>query len=387
AETAWPGWRGPRGDGTSLDEAVPLKWDVAEDLAWKTRLPGSGHATPVVWEDAVFLVAARDEERVLLRLDRRTGKIDWAETVLEAPLEGKHRKNSFASSTPATDGERVYVSFLDGEKMFVAAYGFDGGKLWEARPGIFSSVHGYCSSPVLWKDKVIINGDHDGEAYLVALDKTTGKTVWKTARPNRKRSYCTPIIRTINGRNQLMLSGSICVASYDPDTGKQQWIIDGPTDQFVASLVYDGERLFMTCGFPEKHLMAIDPTGNGNVTESHVLWRSLKDPAYVPSPVVAGPFFMVVSDSGKASCWDAKRGRRHWVEKIGREHSASAVVVRGHACFLSERGVLTVIKPGKNYEEVAVNVLGEDTFASPVITHGQWLLRGSEHLFCIGAAE
>lgn len=383
AEETWPGWRGPRGDGSSLDENVPLKWSL-EEIVWKTKIPGKGHASPIVWKDDVFVVTALEEKRQLICLDRKGGKIKWTETVLASPREGKHFRNSFASSTPATDGKHVYVSFLDRDKMFVAAYDFGGKKLWEVRPGDFSSVHGYCSSPVLWKDKLIVNGDHDGDSYIVALDKMTGKTVWKTMRPNKTRSYCTPIIRTIEGRNQLILSGSLCVASYDPDTGAQHWVIDGPTDQFVASLVYNGELLFMTCGFPQLHMLAIDPRGTGNVTKTHVVWRTRKDPSYVPSPAAIGDYFVVVSDKGKASCLEAKSGKRMWNEKIGREHDASAITVRGHVCFVSEAGVMTVIKPGQEFEVAAKNDLGEEIHSSPAITHGQWLIRGLEHLYCIG---
>ncbi len=233
----WPGWRGPRGDGTAEAPDLPVEWSLPENLAWKTALPGSGHASPIIWEDRLFTVAALEtSERVLLCLDRRTGKILWQKTALEAPLESLHKLNSHASSTPATDGERVYVSFLYGYEMVIAAFDFEGAKVWESRPGPFSSVHGYSSSPILWKDKVIINGDHDGDAYIVALDRKTGETVWKTDRPNKKRSYCTPIIRHIDGRNQMILSGSMSVASYDPDTGEQHWCLDGPTEQFVASI-------------------------------------------------------------------------------------------------------------------------------------------------------
>ena len=383
-EDAWPGWRGPRGDGSSTDAEVPLEWSVAENLVWKAAIPGAGHASPIVWKDDVFVVTAVDEQRQLLCLDRTSGELKWRQTVLSSPPEGKHMRNSHASSTPATDGERVYVSFLDGDKMFVAAHDFAGKKVWESRPGDFSSVHGYCASPVLWNGKVIVNGDHDGDSYLVALEAGSGKTIWKTMRPNKIRSYCTPIIRTIEGRNQLILSGSRSVASFDPDTGKQHWVIDGPTDQFVASLVYNGELLFMTCGFPERHMMAIDPRGTGNVTDTHVVWRTRRDPSYVPSPAAIGDWFVVVSDSGKASCLEAKSGELLWSEKIGREHDASAITVRGHVCFVSEKGVMTVIKPGRGLEVVATNELGEDVHASPVITRGQWLLRGGEHLFCIG---
>lgn len=382
----WPGWRGPTGDGISDDQTAPLSWSLKDHLKWKVKIPGKGHATPVIWDEALFLVSANEAsgERNLLRLDRKTGEVVWNKTVLETPFEGIHHKNSRASSTPATDGERVYVSFLDEDKMFIAAYDFAGEKLWETRPGTFASVHGYCSSPVLWKDKVIVNGDHDGEAYLVALDRMTGKEIWKTPRPNKTRSYCTPLLRTIDGRNQLILSGSKSVTSYDPDTGKELWIIDGPTDQFVASLVYDEKYLYLTCGFPTRHFMAIDPTGSGNVTETHVVWHTRRDAAYVPSPVVTGGYFVAVSDSGTATCRKAHEGELLWKEKIGREHSASLVVLRGHVIFSSEKGVITVVKPGPTYEEVARMEMGEPLSASPVISGGQWLLRGEEHLFCIG---
>jgi hypothetical protein len=262
----WPAWRGPRGDGSSLEKNVPVRWSGTENVVWKVPIPGKGHASPIVWADRIFVVTAlpAQEQRLLLCLDSSNGKTLWQRVVLETPLEKINKLNSYASSTPATDGQKVYVSFLDRDKMFIAAYDFNGKKAWDARPGVFSSMHGYCSSPVLWKDKVIVNGDHDGPVYIVALDRATGKTIWKTARPNETRSYCTPIIRHIEGRNQLILSGSKCVASYDPDTGKQHWIIDGPTEQFVASLVYNDELLFMTCGFPKRFIQAIRPDGQGN---------------------------------------------------------------------------------------------------------------------------
>ena len=385
AEETWPSWRGPRGDGSSPDQAVPLEWSVKEHTVWKTPLPGKGHASPVVWQDHVFVVTAVEDRRELICLDRATGKKKWAAIVLTSSRERIHRRNSLASSTPVTDGTHVFVSFLDGKEMHVAAYDFEGKKQWEKRPGVFSSVHGYCSSPILWKDKVIINGDQDGDSYIVALEKKSGKEVWKTMRANRTRSYCTPVIWTIEGRNQMVLSGDKTVASYDPDTGKRHWVIDGPTDQFVASLVYNGDLLFMTCGFPQRHMLAIDPRGSGNVTKSHVRWRTRKDPSYVPSPVSIGKYFVVVSDSGRASCLEAETGRLAWNERIGREHGASAVTVQGHVCFVSESGVMTVIKPGEEYAEVAKNALGEEMHASPVITRGQWILRGAEHLYCIGA--
>jgi len=385
----WPGWRGPRGDGTSLEKNVPIRWSGTQNIVWKVPIPGKGHASPIVWGRHIFVVTAIKEkkQRILLCLDRKDGKILWQRVVLEAPLERINSLNSYASSTPATDGQRVYISFLDRDKMFIAAYDFDGNSLWEVRPGVFSSMHGYCSSPVLWKDKVIVNGDHDGPSYIVALSRATGQTIWKTPRPNRTRSYCTPIIRQIDGRNQMVLSGTMCVASYDPDNGEQHWLIDGPTEQFVASIVYNGELLFMTCGFPDRFIQAIRPDGRGNVTDTHVLWQKDRDCSYVPSPIAFGPYFLVVADNGVATCFEAKTGKSCWRERLGPHYSASLVSANGLVYFLSDKGVMTVVKPGAELEIVARNKLGQNTYASPAISDSQMFLRGAKHLYCISTEK
>jgi len=381
----WPAWRGPRGDGTSIEKSIPVKWSATENVVWKVPLPGKGHASPIVWAERIFIVTAieDEEQRVLMSLDRETGKTLWQRTVLISPLEKINKLNSRASSTPATDGEKIYVSFLDRDKMFVAAYNFEGDMLWEVRPGPFASMHGYCSSPVLWNDKVIVNGDHDGPAYVLALDRQTGRTVWETPRPNNTRSYCAPIIRSIAGRNQMVLSGSKCVASYDPDTGAQHWIIDGPTEQYVASLVYNGELLFMTCGFPDRYIQLIRPDGRGNVTKTHVVFQTDQDCSYVPSPIAAGPYFLVVSDTGVATCFDGKTGRTYWRQRLDGRHSASLVSADGLVYFTSDKGETAVVKPGPEFNLVATNRLDENTDASPAISNGRIFIRTWNHLYCI----
>jgi outer membrane protein assembly factor BamB len=386
----WPGWRGPRGDGTSAETDVPVRWNgtprVEENIAWKVAVPGSGHASPIVSAGRVFLVSAIEEsqERVLTCLDRADGRTLWQRTVLSSPLEQKHSLNSFASGTPAADGERVYVAFLDRDQMLVAAYGYDGRPLWQARPGGFSSIHGFCSCPVVFEDLVIVNGDHDGDSYIVALDRRTGETRWKVPREHKTRSYVTPIIRRIDGRTQMILAGSMCVTSYDPRDGSLHWIIDGPTEQFVASMVFNGELLFMTCGYPERHLLAIRPDGHGNVTDTHIAWRETKGAGYVPSPIAAGDFFLVVSDDGVASCFQAATGERLWMERLGTHYSASLVSAGGLVYFLDDDGLMKVVRPGPELEVVEENALGERTFASPAMSQGQLFLRGEKHLFCIG---
>jgi outer membrane protein assembly factor BamB len=382
----WPGWRGTRGDGTSTETNLPVRWSKSENIAWKTDIPGKGHSSPVVWGDRVFLTTCIEEEqkRVLLCLDRRDGKLLWQRVVLTAPLEKKHHLNSYASATPATDGKHVWVSFLAYPKMEVACYDMEGNKVWQVSPGDFHSVHGFCSPPILYKELVILNGDQDAEAWLVALDQATGKERWRTDRPNRTRSYCPPLIVDAAGRMQLVLSGSKCVASYDPDTGKQLWIIDGPTEQFVASLVYTDGLLFLTAGFPEHHIIAIRPDGSGNVTKTAIVWRDTRGASYVPSPIAHGDFFFVVSDEGMASCLEARTGKRLWMERLGHHHSASPVSVEDYLYFPADDGVTWVLKAGPKFEVVAQNDLGEECYSSPAVSHGQIFLRTVHHLWCIG---
>jgi hypothetical protein len=383
----WPQWRGLRLDGTSLERGVPVHWSSTSNVHWKTPLPGLGHASPIVQGDRVFTVACvpTTEARVLLCVDRLSGRLLRQTTVLTSPLEKKHALNSHASSTPATDGERVFTAFLDRREVVVSAHDFQGRPVWTQRPGAFASMHGFCSSPILFQDLVIVNCDHDGDGYIVALERATGRERWRIERPNKTRSYCAPLIREMAGRVQMTLSGSKCVASYDPRDGRLLWIIDGPTDQFVASPVFSERAgfLLITGGFPDHHILAIRPDGEGNVTRSKIAWRTTKGVAYVPSPICEEDYFLVVSDAGIAHCFNASSGEVLWTERLG-EHHASLVSADGRVYFLNDNGVAHVVVPGSAYRLLARNELGEKTFASPAISRGQVFIRGDRHLFCIG---
>jgi outer membrane protein assembly factor BamB len=382
----WPGWRGPRGDGTSTETNLPLRWSATENVRWKAEVPGTGHSSPVVWGDRVFLTTCREREkqRALLCYDRRDGKLLWERVVVTAPLERKHALNSYASSTPVTDGTHVWVSFLAQPRMLVACYDFDGNKVWEKSPAEFHSVHGFCSPPVLYRDTVILNGDQDDPAaFLVALDKATGAERWRAARPGI-RSYCPPLIAEAAGRRQLVLTGAKTTAGYDPDTGRRLWVIDGPTEQFVASLVYHDGLFFLTAGYPEYHFLAIRPDGSGNVTDTYVVWRTQKGAGYVPAPVAWDHYVYVVKDDGLASCFAAATGKRAWMERLGKHHSASPVVAAGYLYFPDDDGVTHVLKAGPTFEVVARNPLGEKCVASPAVSRGDIFIRTSKHLWCIG---
>lgn len=397
----WAGWRGPRGDGTSLEKNIPTKWssirekvgtetvDKRDNIAWKVEVPGVGHSSPIVFGNRIYVQSCREDQkqRVLLCFDRLTGGLVWERNVLTSPLEMKHKLNSFASATPATDGELIYATFLDGLDMVVAAFDTEGEKKWEVKPGAFSSRHGYCSSPVIYKDRLIVNGDHDGNSYIVALDRLSGKTLWKTPREFKTRSYVTPLMRTIDGREQLILSGSKCVASYDPADGSQHWMINGPTEQFVASMVYDGNYLFLTAGFPQRHVMAIRPDGKGNVSSTHVAWHhegKESGAGYVPSPIVEGKYYFVCSDDGIISCFDTATGTRHYRERGGNHYSTAAVSAEGLVYLLADNGITLVIRPGKTLDIVSKNEIDENCYASPAISQGNLYIRSEKHLYCIG---
>lgn len=390
----WPGWRGPRADGTVADKGYALKWSATENVKWKLELPGSGHSSPVVSKGKVFVAGCveADKSRVLYCVDRKTGKLLWEKSAVVSILERKHGENSWASSTPATDGERVYITFLDQPHLRVYCYDFEGKLLWEKSPGEFHSVHGFCSPPVVYKDLLIVNGDQDApsgqKAYIVAFDKKTGEEKWRIDRPNKLRSYCPPVIVEAAGKKQMVLTGSKCVTSYDPDTGKQHWIIDGPTEQFVSSMVMHDGVLLLTAGFPVHWVMAIDPAGTGNVTKTHVLWSKKNEGGYVPSPVAHGGKLFLVNDTGAASAWDVKTGEQLWKEQLSRsKHHASAVAADGRIYFTADDGVTFVVKASGDYELLAKNAMGEKVFASPAFSDGDIFIRGAKHLWCIGTKK
>jgi len=384
---AWPGWRGPRGDGTCIEKNVPAKWDPASAL-WKTELPGQGHASPIVWGGCVLTVTALPvtQERVLLCLDRNTGGILWQRTVVQGPLEKIHKENSYASGTPATDGERVYVTFRVGDDIVVAAHDFASGEpLWLVRAGTHSGEWGFSNEPVLFKDKVIVDGDSKGDSFLIALGREDGKTHWRISRTNKGISYSAPLIRELAGRTQLIQCGDRCVTSFDADTGRPIWKVDGPSEEFVATPVYSERAglVFVSSGWPKQVLLAIRPDGRGDVTRTHVAWRDTKGAPYVPSMIAADDFLLTVNNSGVAFCFEAATGKVFWQEKLGRHH-ASPVLVDGLVSFINDDGQVNVVKPGMQFERVAKYELGEWCYASPAISDGQVFLRGFKHLFCFG---
>ncbi len=383
----WPNWRGPNGDGTTSETNLPVRWDSITNVKWKSPLPGKGHSSPIVWENKLFTLSALPEtgEKLLLCYDSHHGNLLWQRTVVQTTFETKHADNSFASGTPATDGKLVYLSLLDIDDVVVAAFDYDGNQVWLNRIGKFSSPHGYSVSPALYEDKVMINGNSKGEHFLAALDKADGHIIWKQVQDNVSHSFSTPIFREIEGKQQMIFLGNKQVASYNPDDGSKIWWVNGPSEDFCSTPVYDETRglLIISSAWPKRILAAIKTDGSGDVTNSHVLWQTTEGAVYVPSPVCAGDFLFTTMTNGNVHCIDIETGNTLWVENLGKQY-ASPVLADGLIYLPNDEGIITVIRPGPAFDPVARNDIGENLISSAAISRGRIYLRGGQHLFCIG---
>lgn len=383
----WPGWRGPAGDGTSTEKNLPVKWDSVTNVIWKTSVPGIGYSSPIVWGNRLFTLTAypETEEKALLCYDAGNGRLLWKSTVIKSAFEKKHDNNSYASGTPVTDGTLVYLSFLDGQDVVVAAYDFTGKQVWIQRPGTFSSPHGYSCSPVLYNDKVIINGDSQGDSFVAAMSRKDGHVIWKVSHENPSHSFSTPIIRNIGGKTQMIFCGNREIAGYNPDTGTKYWFVKGPSEDFCSSPVYNNKSglVLVSSAWPIRNLVAVKPDGQGDVTESKVAWQSRNGAYYVPSPVCTDDYLFTTMTNGRVHCIEVATGKILWIQDLGLQYP-SAVLANGLVYMPNDEGVVTVIKPGPVFETVAKNSIGERMNASPAISNGRIYLRGYKNLFCIG---
>lgn len=384
----WPNWRGPNGDGTSIETNLPSHWDSITNVVWKSPIPGVGHSSPIIWEDKLFILSAipDTQEKILLCYDSQKGDLLWQKTVIKTDLENKHRDNTYASGTPATDGKLIYLSFLNGEDVIVAAYNFNGEQVWMQKPGKFSSPHGFSISPALFEDKVIINGNSKGdESFIAALSKNDGKVIWKVIHENSAHSFCTPIFREIDGKIQMILGGNKEIASYNPNTGSKYWFVSGPSEDFCSSPIYNKKSnlVITSSAWPQRFLLAINPNGEGNVTESNVVWNTKEGAVYVPSPICTDDYLFTTMTNGNVHCIEVNSGETLWKENLGKQYS-SPVLADGLVYMPNDEGIITVIKPGPSFEVVAKNSIGESMNASPAISNGKIYLRGAKNIFCIG---
>jgi outer membrane protein assembly factor BamB len=386
AETRWPRWRGPRGDGHSTETTLPVTWDKG-DLAWKIPLSGIGESSPIIWLDKLFLTTAeeRGRRRSMLCLDRNDGHLLWKQTVeFAGSPEELHKMNTFATPTCVTDGE-VVVAFFG--RAGLHAYSIDGKHLWSNDLGQFENPWGVAASPVLLGDLVIQNGDADSDAFLAAYDKQTGKPVWRVPRPNH-RGWSTPILLDVDGRQELIVNGHAGAAAYDPKTGKELWFCKSFNGRGEPTATPGDGLVYLVNGLPGD-IYAVKPGGEGDVTSSRMAWHTPRKAGRdLPSPILIDDYLIVSSIGGLAICYDAASGKVIWQERLGGNYSASPIAAGGLAYFLAEDGSTVVIRPGRKFEAVARNQLEPDEDeifrASMAPCEGQLFLRSDRALYCVG---
>jgi len=382
----WPQFRGPDGEGHSSERGLPLEWSETRNVAWKTPVPGLGWSSPVVGGGRVWLTTAVDQRGISLRLlafDIATGHEALNVEVFKIPSDRReiNPKNSWASPTPILDGDRVYVHFgADG----TAALSTSGDIIWKNKFE-YQSQHGAGGSPVLYGDLLIFNCDGSDVAFVVALDKQTGKVKWKTNRGMpADQAYTTPLIIRVGDRDQLISVGAFRARAYDPLNGREIWRVrydEGFSN--VPRPVFSHGLVFITTGFQQPELVAVRPTGTGDVTRTHIAWSLKRGAPLTPSPLAVGDELYVVNDGGIASCIDAESGAVIWQQRLGGTYSASPVFADGRIYFLAEQGATVVIAPGRDFRRLAINTLDGGLLASMAISSGSLYLRTDSHLYRI----
>jgi outer membrane protein assembly factor BamB len=398
----WPEFRGPERQGNSAEKNLPLKWSQKENIRWKAAIPGDSWSTPIVWGDRVFLTTATDkgESCRIVSLDAGTGKVLWDREVFRQKPRKKETRNSYATPSPVTDGERVYAVYSDGS--FVAV-NFAGELVWTNRDHPFYSQHGLGASPVLTGGLLIMTMDASSEgedkligwqkpwdkSYVLALDAKTGKERWKTMRGVTRISHGTPTLWTgPDGRVQVVSEAGDVVQGFDRDTGEKLWtsVVEGE-GKVPSTLVAEG-MVFTAGGFRGRESIKAFRLGEkGDLQEKNLVWEQKKGNPKVPSMVHVKPYLFTVNDTGFATCLKADTGEVVWYERVSGGFSASPVHADGRLYLLDNNGDTTVIEAGPQFKVLAKNPLGEPTQASMAVAGGRLFIRTDKNLYCVAASR
>ncbi len=391
AETLWPEFRGPTAQGHSTATGLPTKWAPEEGIAWRTEIPGHAWSSPIVGNGHIYLTNAISDATSatlsVLALDAATGKQIWATEVFKptAPDALKmHKKNSHASPTPILENGRIYAHF---SHHGTACLKEDGRIVWKNNDHAYSPVHGTGGSPLLVGDLLIFNADGAADPAVVALDKKSGKTVWKiqrTSPANRKFSFSTPLLIEVKGKPQVITAGSGIVQALNPKDGSEIWHVTYDQGYSVVPRpVFAQGLIFISTGYDKPTALAIKPDGTGDVTATHVVWQADKRIPHNPSMLVVGDDLYMLDDKGMISCRDAKTGALHYEERLLGPSSASLLEGDGHIYAIDEQGKCAVIKPGHSLTVLATNDLAEKTLASMAVVDSDLLLRTELALYRI----
>ena len=382
----WPRFRGPDGSAAIAASTVPTEW-TAGSVAWKTDVGGKGHSSPVVWGDSVFVTTATEggTHRELVCVGLADGAVRWRQGPT-LPTYKMHQKNSFATSTPATDGQRVVCVFSSGASYLVLAYDFAGKALWQVDLGRYESNHGAGASPVIAGGKVIVCNDQDGPSFVVALDAATGAEVWRTPRRTEKTAFSTPLVIDAPTGRQVVCSSMMGLTGLDLDTGATVWTCDLFEDRAVGSPFATAGMVFGICGSGRKgsKLIAVRPTGTGDVSRSHLAWETGRMLPYCPTPVGRGERLFLVTEGGVIRCLDATDGNDLWTDRLAGNFSSSPVLAGDRLFVAGEEGtVFVVAATDDRFELLAENALDDVFLSTPAVTPDRMLLRGERLLWCV----
>jgi outer membrane protein assembly factor BamB len=421
----WSSFRGPRASGVAEGKSTPLRWDAekAQNIRWKTPIPGLGHSSPIIWGNKIFLTTAVSSDGKttfspkdggidlakddlphrwrIYCLDKQSGRILWERTVHEGiPRAKRHIKASQANPTPVTDG-RYVVALMNSEGLF--AYDLNGKFLWKKdlgvlNPGLYqepTSEWGQSSSPIIYKDFVIVQSDSHKQSFIAAFNLKDGQQVWRVER-GEITSWSTPTIYEGKTGTELIANGGHYIRGYDPMTGKELWrFFDNDTEVKQQAPIIANDLLIVTSGYPAGRAMyAFRAGAKGDISlkegqQSHpsLAWRTAKGSPYTPTPIVYGDLLYVCSDNGVFSAYRVRTGEVVYQQRLPSSFSASPVAADGKLYLSSEDGEVFVIKAGEKFELLATNPMGEALMATPALTDGNIILRGQSHVFAVSEAD
>ncbi|HTU91156.1 MAG TPA: PQQ-binding-like beta-propeller repeat protein [Gemmataceae bacterium] len=388
----WPEFRGPTGQGIVTKGELPTTWGKDKNIAWKQAIPGKGWSSPIVVGGRVYLTTAvpvkgnNDLSLQALCLDAGNGAILWEKEIIRQ--DGKrsppiHAKNSHASPTPLIRGKRLFVHF---GHQGTACLNLKGEVIWKNTSLRYAPVHGNGGSPILVEDLLVFSCDGGDRRFIAALDVADGKVRWKsdrTAETDRGFSFSTPLLIEVHGQKQIISPGSGGVTAYDPNNGHEIWWVRYKGYSVIPRPVYGRGLVFICTGYDRPSLLAIRAGGKGDVTDTHVVWKTNKAVPHAPSPLLLGEELYTVSDNGLASCRDARTGEVHWQERLGGTYSASPLLAGGKLYFQSEQGNTAVVRADKQFRLEVKNSLGESSLASPAAANGALFIRTDKHLYRI----
>lgn len=397
----WPGFRGPTGQGLSTEKNLPAEWGTDKNVAWKVPLTGEGHSSPIVWDKHVFLTGARDNGTScrVMAFDRDSGKVQWDVEVFKQNTPRKQQRNSLATPTPVTDGQCVYGFFGGGG---AAAVDFSGKLVWTNTDNHFYSQHGLGASPVLYKDLLFMPWDHSikegpdlkvgwqtpwDKSYVWALDKNTGKERYKAMRGMSRIGHMTPRIVDVEGKPQLVSAGGDAIGGFDPETGERIWWVRSGGEGTTPSPIFSDGVAYTSSGFPTNEpyaaIRAFRLGGKGEVTKQNLLWEQKKNVPMIPSLLLADGLLYAMKENGILQCMEPSTGDIIYTQRLEGTYSASPFYAEGRIYLLNDNGDTTVIQAGREYKELAHNVLNEPTQASIGASDGRLFIRTGKHLYCI----